>query len=194
MLKTKLILTITFLIGVLALVGLITSPTTKQFAHGKIKFLGPSEQANPSIVPSPSKPSNPPDSFSDQTYLVTKVVDGDTVELESGQKVRYIGMDTPETVDPRKSVQCFGKEASNKNAELVGGKEVRLEKDISETDSFGRLLRYVFVGEDTFVNLVLVKEGYAKSSTYPPDVKYQELFRQAEVEAREKGAGLWSAC
>ena len=124
---------------------------------------------------------------------VSRVVDGDTIEIEGGEKVRYIGIDTPEVVDPRKPVQCFGKEASNKNKELVDGKRIRLEKDVSETDKYGRLLRYIFVG-DLFVNEVLVKEGYAFSSTYPPDVKYQSIFVEAEKEAREANRGLWGLC
>lgn len=128
-----------------------------------------------------------------QEVLVTGVTDGDTIEIEGGKKVRYIGIDTPETVDPRKSVQCFGHEASNKNKELVLGKKVRLEKDVSETDKYGRLLRYVWVG-DTFVNDYLVRQGYAQSSTYPPDVKYQNQFLQAQKEAREQNRGLWSVC
>lgn len=128
---------------------------------------------------------------------VVRVIDGDTIELEGGRKVRYIGIDTPETVDPRKTVQCFGKEAAEKNREWVLGKEVRLEKDISEVDRYGRLLRYVFVriGETKMmVNEGLVREGFAKSSSYPPDIKYQERLRIAEEEAREVGRGLWEAC
>lgn len=127
------------------------------------------------------------------TFKVTRVIDGDTVELENGSKVRYIGIDTPETVDPRKPVQCFGKEASRFNKQLVEGKVVRLEKDVSETDKYSRLLRYVYVG-DTFVNDYLVRQGYGHSSSFPPDVKYQEQFLQAQKEAREKGLGLWSLC
>lgn len=127
------------------------------------------------------------------TYLVTRVIDGDTIEIEGGQHVRYIGIDTPETVDPRKPVQCFGVEASNKNKELVSGKRVRLEKDVSETDQYGRLLRYVYVG-DTFVNLELIKQGYAHASSYPPDVKYQNQFTDAQRQAKEQNRGLWSSC
>lgn len=124
---------------------------------------------------------------------VSKVIDGDTIELENGQKLRYIGIDTPETVDPRRPVGCFGLEASAKNKELVEGKKVRLEKDVSETDKYGRLLRYVYLG-DTFINEYLVKEGFAKTSSYPPDVKYQDKFRQAENYARENNKGLWLSC
>jgi micrococcal nuclease len=127
------------------------------------------------------------------TFLVTRVIDGDTIEISGGSRVRYIGIDTPETVDPREEVQCFGKEASDKNKELVEGKEVRLEKDVSETDQYGRLLRYVYVG-NTFVNESLVKEGFAKASSYPPDIKYQEKLANAEAFARENNKGLWAAC
>lgn len=122
---------------------------------------------------------------------VVSVTDGDTIKLENGKVVRYIGIDTPETVHPSKPVQCFGKEASDKNKELVNGKEVILVKDVSETDKYGRLLRYVYVG-DIFVNDYLVKNGYAHSSSYPPDVKYQDQFRKSEEEARNNKIGLWA--
>lgn len=127
------------------------------------------------------------------TFKVTRVIDGDTIEVEGGERVRYIGIDTPETVDPRKPVQCFGVEASNKNKELVEGKMVRLEKDITDRDKYNRLLRYVYVG-DTFINLELVKQGFAYSYSYPPDIKYQEQFLKAQQEAREAKRGLWNAC
>lgn len=130
---------------------------------------------------------------------VKRVIDGDTVELENGEKVRYIGIDTPETLDPRKPVQCFGKEAAEKNRELVGGKRVRLEKDVTNRDKYNRLLRYVYVpagesGPEIFVNLELLKRGFAHSYTYPPDVKHQPEFVEAEREAREAGRGLWKSC
>ncbi len=124
---------------------------------------------------------------------VTRVIDGDTIEIDGGERVRYIGIDTPETVDPRKPVQCFGVEASKKNKELVEGKEVRLEKDITERDKYGRLLRYIWVG-DSLINLELVKQGFAYSYSYPPDVKYQNQFVKAQQEAREAKLGLWSDC
>ena len=127
------------------------------------------------------------------TKKVVKVIDGDTIELENGQKVRYIGIDTPELVHPSKPLECFAKEAQEKNKELVLGKEVTLEKDISEIDKYGRLLRYVWV-ENILVNEILVQEGYAQVSTYPPDVKYQERFIEAQRKAREENKGLWSGC
>jgi len=125
------------------------------------------------------------------------VVDGDTIEvLMSGTtyKVRYIGVDTPETVDPRRPVGCYGREASERNRQLVEGKTVGLEKDVSETDKYERLLRYVWL-DGEMVNAVLVREGYAMASTYPPDVKYQDLFLSLQGEARDAGLGLWGpAC
>lgn len=130
---------------------------------------------------------------SKQMVKVIRVIDGDTIEIEGGQKVRYIGINTPETVDPRRPVMCFGKEAAIKNKELVEGKEIRLEKDISETDKYARLLRYVYIG-DLFVNDYLVRQGYAYASSYPPDVKYQQQFREAQKEAQENNRGLWSFC
>lgn len=131
--------------------------------------------------------------------LVSRVIDGDTIEISTGQKVRYIGIDTPETVHPEKTVQCFGTEASQKNKELVEGKLVRLEKDVSETDKYGRLLRYVYLISDgstptIFVNDYLISQGFARASTYPPDVKYQDRFQEAEANARDNNRGLWSNC
>ncbi len=125
-----------------------------------------------------------------EKVLVTRVVDGDTIEIEGGQRVRYIGIDTPESTT---TLQCYGKEATDFNRKLVEKKVIRLEKDVSETDKYGRLLRYVYIG-DTFVNQYLVIQGYAHSSSYPPDIKYQDLFTQAEKEARENTRGLWGGC
>jgi micrococcal nuclease len=126
---------------------------------------------------------------------VVNVIDGDTIEVSiEGQtyKVRYIGIDTPETKHPDKPVESFGPEAAAQNEELVGGKVVELEKDVSETDKYGRLLRYVYV-DGLMVNAELVRLGFAQVSTYPPDVKYQDLFLRLQQEAREANRGLWRA-
>lgn len=125
--------------------------------------------------------------------IVTRVVDGDTIVLQDGRRVRYIGMNTPEIVDPRRPVECFGKEASEKNKELVEGKEVELEKDVSETDKYGRLLRYVYV-DNLLVNDYLVRNGYAYASSYPPDVTYQKQFLESQREAQIQKLGLWNSC
>jgi endonuclease YncB( thermonuclease family) len=97
---------------------------------------------------------------------------------------------TPETHAPRTKLECYGKEATQKNKELVEGQQVTLIRDVSETDQFGRLLRYVYKG-DMFINDYLVKEGFAKASRYPPDVAFAELFRDSERDARSNAKGLW---
>lgn len=154
-----------------------------------------SEKIEVSLQPTSESTTNPLPNPNITYAKVINVVDGDTFTLESGQVVRMIGMDTPETVHPSKPVQCYGKEASLKTEELLQGKEINLEKDVSETDRYNRLLRYVYVG-DLFVNEYLVSEGYAKSSSYPPDIKYQDKFIEAQKKAQEENKGLWniSAC
>jgi micrococcal nuclease len=137
---------------------------------------------------SPNRPAGDPPSR--VTARVARVIDGDTIELSDGRRVRYIGVDTPETVDPSQPVGCYGKEASDRNKFLVEGKTVSLEKDVSETDRFGRLLRYVYVG-DEMINELLVSEGYAQVSTFPPDVKYQDRFAGLQQQARAANRGLW---
>lgn len=130
-------------------------------------------------------------------HLVAKVVDGDTIKLANGQTVRYIGIDTPETVDPRTETQCYARQASNFNEQLVKDQVVRLEKDVSETDRYGRLLRYVYVdfnGQEIMVNKYLVEKGFAVVDTHPPDLKYAELFKQAEEVAMMTDLGLWGEC
>jgi endonuclease YncB( thermonuclease family) len=147
-------------------------------------------------TPSSSTPTAPPAvSPAAISAQVLRVVDGDTIQVSMNGRtytVRYTGIDTPETVHPDKPVQPFGPEASAKNKELVGSRIVRLEKDVSETDRYGRLLRYVYV-DGLFVNAELVRLGYAQVATYPPDVKHADLFIRLQREAREAGRGLWAA-
>lgn len=123
---------------------------------------------------------------------VKRVIDGDTVELASGERVRYIGVNAPESVDPRKKAECFGKEAAKFNQELVEGNVIRLERDISNRDKYGRLLRFVYLEDGTLVNEILVREGYASVATYPPDVAKKDMLRGAEQEARDEKRGLWN--
>jgi micrococcal nuclease len=132
-------------------------------------------------------------SHSAELATVKRVIDGDTIELNDERKVRYIGIDTPELHHPTKGVQCFGKEAMEKNKELVEGKTIKMKRDVSETDRYKRLLRYIWVG-DIFVNEYLVREGYASQATFPPDVAYAETFRKAAEEARVSDKGLWKLC
>lgn len=152
------------------------------------------EEVSPSPTVAPVEEKLSPPSLGSQErerVKVARVIDGDTIELEDGRRVRYIGIDTPETVNSQKPVQCYGKEAYLENKKLVEGKEIEMEKDISEADHYGRLLRYVWA-EGIFVNEFLVREGFAHAVTFAPDVKYQELFWEAERKAREESKGFWS--
>jgi micrococcal nuclease len=115
---------------------------------------------------------------------VAFVVDGDTVELADGRRVRYLGINTPEIGQP------YAEEARAYNEALVAGREVWLETDVQEKDQYGRLLAYVWLG-DTLVNLELVRQGYANAYTAPPNLRYADAFVGAEQEAREQGLGLW---
>ncbi|MFQ5680221.1 MAG: thermonuclease family protein [Gemmatimonadota bacterium] len=126
-------------------------------------------------------------------YRVTRVIDGDTIEIELGgrrERVRYIGIDTPELGDRRAEVRRLAVRASEANARLVKGRRVRLELDVERRDRYGRLLAYVWVG-DTLANEWLVRRGFARIYTYPPNVRYAERFLAAERAAREEGRGLW---
>lgn len=130
-------------------------------------------------------------------YSVSRVVDGDTIDVSIDGKVkrlRLIGINTPETVDPRKPVECFGIEASNKAKTLLTGKKVSLESDGSqgELDKYNRLLRYVFLEDGTNINLLMIKDGYAYEYTYDLPYKYQAEFKNAQKQAEANKAGLWS--
>lgn len=124
---------------------------------------------------------------------VVRVVDGDTIHVQLGErveKVRYIGVNTPEVHHPTKGEEPGGREAAEVNRSLVQGKTVRLEIDVRERDRYGRLLAYVWVG-DVMINAELVRLGYAQVMTIPPNVRYQEMLLKLQREAREAGRGLW---
>lgn len=135
---------------------------------------------------------------------VARVIDGDTIVLDSGEKVRMILVDTPETKHTKKGVEFYGREASAFTKKALEGKTVYLQKDVSEVDRYGRLLRYVWTArpssndpsnaevKDKCFNAALLLGGYAKLSTFPPDVKYVDLFRSLERQARNNNAGLWA--
>jgi len=125
--------------------------------------------------------------------LCTRVIDGDTIIVEidgKQERVRLIGVDTPETVHPSKPVEYFGKEASEFTKRMVEGKKVRLEFDWQKRDKYGRLLAYVYLPDGTFLNAEIIKQGYGFAYTRFP-FKYLEEFRQYEREARENSRGLW---
>lgn len=130
-------------------------------------------------------------------YEVIKVSDGDTIQImvnDKKQTVRMIGVDTPESVDPRRPVQCFGEKASQKTSDLLLNKKVSLESDTTQgdVDKYKRLLRYVFLEDGTNVNKLLIEQGFGHQYTYNKPYKYREEFIKAETEARENKKGLWA--
>lgn len=133
-----------------------------------------------------------------QNATVTRVVDGDTIKVRVGgrtERVRYIGVDTPETVKPNSPVECFGRAASDFNKQLVAGEAVTLSYDAEQRDRYGRLLAYVRRARDgVFVNEELLQRGYATTLTIPPNVRYAARFRSVQRDAREAGRGLWGSC
>jgi micrococcal nuclease len=127
---------------------------------------------------------------------VERVVDGDTIVVRVDgrrERVRYIGIDTPESVKPGMHVRCLGKTAAKANRRLVEGRAVRLEYDVERRDRYGRLLAYVYRG-DRFVNAELVRRGYAKPLEIPPNVAHAAELRRLAVAARTARRGLWSRC
>lgn len=137
-------------------------------------------------------------SSSTRMARVLRVVDGDTILVAVDgrqERVRYIGIDTPETVKPNTPVQCFGKRASAENHRLVDGRAVRLVVGVEARDRYGRLLAYVYrAGDGLFVNEALVRGGYATTLTIAPNVRFAERFAAVASQARDAGRGLWSAC
>jgi micrococcal nuclease len=130
------------------------------------------------------------------TVQVTRVVDGDTIEVDyegHSEDVRYIGVDTPESVKPDTPVQCYALAASHFNEQLVDGERVRLAFDAERRDVYGRLLAYVHLGK-TFVNAELVRRGYARTLTIPPNDRFAARFSRLEQAASDAGRGLWGRC
>lgn len=139
-----------------------------------------------------------------EAAFVARAVDGDTLKLSDGRRVRLIGVDTPElhhsdkllrdsrrTHKDIKDIQALGEKAAIFTRQLCEGKAVRLETDVRKQDKYGRLLAYVYLEDGTFVNAKIVEEGYGQVMTIPPDVKYADYFLKLEREAREKRKGLW---
>lgn len=158
----------------------------------------PKATSNPTGIPTSTITVAP---YEKQKVKVLRVIDGDTIEIEGNIKLRYIGINTPELHDPKKPVECFGQVASDENKKLVEGKEIYIQRDVSETDKYKRLLRYVWVGDPStssgqviFVNDYLVRQGFAQVSTFPPDVKYIPQFLAAQTEAQNNDRGLWKDC
>lgn len=152
------------------------------------------EQNQKNSEPEPKKDN---DTAISSLYQVVSVTDGDTIKVEIGGKtetIRIIGLDTPETKDPRKPVQCFGEEAAKQMKKYVQNKKVQLESDPTQgdRDKYGRLLRYVWLDDGTNIALAMIKNGYAHEYTYRIPHKYKQEFEGAEALARESGYGLWA--
>ncbi len=124
---------------------------------------------------------------------VERIVDGDTICVNYNgvsEKVRLIGVDTPETVHPTIGEEAYGHEASDYTMARLSNQIIELELDVQERDQYGRLLAYIWIGSELF-NETLVREGYAQVSTYPPNIKYVDRFTAAQTAARDAGRGLW---
>lgn len=143
-------------------------------------------------------------SADDKLYYVERVVDGDTLKLSNGERVRLIGLDTPEVhysdkllSDSKRdgrdiqAIQELGREAAGFTKSLVKGKKVRLEFDVEKRDKYNRLLAYIYLQDGTFVNAEIIKAGYGKTMTIPPNVKYAGYFLKLQEEARQNNKGLW---
>jgi micrococcal nuclease len=134
----------------------------------------------------------------DRIGRVVRVVDGDTITVALAgrtERVRYIGIDTPESVKPDTPVQCYAHKAAAQNARLVARERVRLMFDVEPRDRFGRLLAYVYrVRDGLFIGAALARDGFARTLTIPPNVRFAERFRALAAQARRAGRGLWSAC
>jgi micrococcal nuclease len=144
-----------------------------------------------------TEPTTTPTDTNQKSYTVTSVSDGDTIKVSVNGKietVRLIGVDTPETKDPRKPIQCFGKQASDFTYKSLYNVSVRLETDSSQQDrdKYGRLLRYVFLPDGTLFNQLLLSSGYAYEYTYKTPYQYQAQFKQAAAEAQTNKIGLWN--
>lgn len=159
--------------------------------------VGTVEEGAPAVVAPRASAVAQPMTAGGEVFDVESVVDGDTIKVSMNGKVetlRLIGIDTPETKDPRKPVQCFGAEASRKATELLAGQKVRLEADASqgERDKYGRLLRYVWRTDGLFFNDWMIRNGYAFEYTYNTPYQYQAIFKEAQRHASDKNLGLWN--
>ena len=187
--------------GLLAVVSILTLFFGSAWVislNSSNKQPSPTPTITPTVATTPSATKTPAETPKQELYKVIKVIDGDTVNIEINGKsetIRLIGIDSPETVDPRKPVQCYGKEASEKAKETLTGKSVSLEADPTqgERDKYNRLLRFVFLSDGTNFNKLMISEGYAHEYTFQSNpYKYQEEFINAEKEARENKKGLWA--
>lgn len=177
------------------IVAVILALAANYFSDGKLATVTQNEKTNTSEFASASSATKLPEQ--DSNFLVTSVVDGDTIKVmidNEKKTIRVIGINTPETVDPRRPVECFGKEASDKAKELLTGKTVTLKVDPSQqdTDKYGRLLRYVFLSDGTDFGKSMIANGYAYEYTYNIPYNNQKSYKEAQQVAQLAEKGLWS--
>lgn len=175
----------------LGYIGLLIISLAYLYQETGVQFLN-----SPSVIIGATTTKNT-DSSTATFYPVIKVTDGDTIQVSiegKTEKIRLIGINTPETVDPRRTVQCFGKEASSRMKELAENKKVRLEYDDSQgyRDTYGRMLAYVYLEDGQMLNRKMIAEGYAYEYTYMAPYKYQADFREVQNLARVSSRGLWA--
>jgi micrococcal nuclease len=144
-----------------------------------------------------SRPAQGPSTAPGHVATVTRVVDGDTAHVQFRGRdvtIRFIGVDTPETVAPGRPIECFGPEASHFTTRELTAEKIRLEFDVERIDPFGRTLAYIWLSDGTLFNETLVRRGFATVATYPPDTKYVDRFEAAEHTAKRADRGLWGVC
>jgi micrococcal nuclease len=149
------------------------------------------------LVNAPTTPETPSETQANELYPVIHITDGDTIIISKDgvdERIRLLGIDTPETNSTRGDVECYGKEASEKTTSLLNGQSVSIETDPTQAqrDRYGRTLAYVSLPDGTLINKILVEGGYAKEYTYDAPYVYQSDFRSAEKIAKDKKRGLWS--
>ncbi len=182
--------------GIILLLAFSVYSGASFFALSQQKNRSTLSATSTAVTPAPSIALKPVSSTVGY-FRVTKVVDGDTIAIDMNgrtETLRLIGINTPETVDPRRPVECFGKEASANAKSLLTGVRVRLEGDSSQDarDKYGRMLAYVFLDDGTNFNELMIREGYAYEYTYHFPYKYQREFKEAQRMAKEGGMGLWA--
>ena len=177
-----------------------SAPVETQGIAGSESQVSNTPKSSTAAAPTPTKATvqTTPAPTSQYTYYgVTKVVDGDTITINldgAAETIRLIGINTPETVDPRKPVQCFGKQASDEAKTILTGRKVRIEKDPTQgdRDKYGRLLAYVWRDDGLFFNEYMIQQGYAYEYTYDRPYKYQTQFKADQATAESQDRGLWS--
>lgn len=191
----KYVLWILFMVLVYALYQSVSHPLHTTSPHiAPLTSQKPTESFSPAENISPQKLPK----TARGPFPVERVIDGDTIKVSTGstsETIRFIGINTPETVRPGEPVECFGKEASEETKKLLTGKPIYLETDSSQDiyDKYGRLLAYVFLEDGTNINEELVRYGYAYEYTYYLPYKYQKLFKEAESDAQRNQRGLWGS-